>query len=255
MTADERLALIRRKVEWAERHFDNLEVIKNRFIESNPYTFDSKPDSKPGHEGLHEFFPISIKEIEPSIALLAGDIIHNLRSALDHLVCHLVEVAGNPVTDDTMFPIFRGDVPNESTLSRKVKGVRDSAKQKIRETEPYKDGKGHYLWVLHKLDIADKHHALLTTIHTIPNIGYTLRGSLREGYRAKRAAFPNFGEPLEVGKPFLTCIREEYDDMKITFDVSVTEPGVIERKPVLWLTKALIDKVDSLIIEFRPDLV
>ncbi len=253
MTADERLALIRRKIEWAETHFKNLEAVKCRFIQSAPYAIGSEPDPKPGHEGLQRFFPTRIDEVEPSIALIAGDIIHNLRSALDHLACYLVEVGGNSVTTNTMFPIFHGDSIDEPSFRRKVEGMRDTAKDEIRSSEPYKGGKGHYLWVLHKLDIADKHHALLTTISRVGEIAITVEGGfLGGGFRAPRFAAPNFGDMLEVGKPFVTCEPEEYEKMQITFDVAISEPNVIEPKPVIWAMKYLIDKVDSLVVSFKP---
>jgi hypothetical protein len=255
MTADERLALIRRKIEWAEAHAKNLEAIRDGFIQSKPYTVGSEPDLKPGHEGLHRYFPTSIKDVDPRIALIAGDIIHNLRSALDHLACQLVEVAGNSITDQTMFPIAKGDSINEPSFSGKVKGMRKAAQDKIRSAEPYKGGKGHDLWVLHKLDIADKHHALLTTINRVGEITITLEGSfLRGNFRVPtpRFAAPNFGDALEVGKPYVTCEPEEYEKMQITFDVAISEPGILERKPIVWAMNYLIRKVDSLIIEFEP---
>jgi hypothetical protein len=254
MTADERLALIRRKVEWAETHFQNLEVVKNRFIERTPYTIGSEPDSKAGHEGLHRFFPTSFEEVDPNIALIAGDIIHNLRSALDHLACHLVAVAGNPILDETAFPIFRGDEIHEATFRRKVEGMRDSAKNKIRATEPYEKGKGRNLWALHRLDIADKHHALLT-------IPYQVSGIIvpsREGsfdFVFPRFAAPNFGDALEIGKTFVVCTLEDYKNMKIPFDVAITEPNVIEPKPILWAMRFAIDMIDNLIIDFKSELV
>jgi hypothetical protein len=257
MTADQRLALIRRKIEWAETHAKNLETVRDGFIQSKPYTIGSEPDTKSGHEGLYVFYPTSIKEVDPRIALIAGDIIHNLRSALDHLACQLVEVAGNSITDQTMFPIAKGDSLNEPSFRGKVKGMRQTAQDKIRSTEPHKDGKGHDLWVLHKLDIADKHHALLTTIMRVGEIAITVEGSfLRGGFRfpTPRFAAPNFGKMLEVGKPFVTCEPEEYEKMQITFDVAITEPGVLERKPLVWAMNYLINKVDGLILNFRDDL-
>ena len=107
MTADQRLRIVRRKVEWADTHLIDLHKYRNRFIKEKPYTIDSEPDPKPGHEGLHRFFPTSLRLIDPSIACIVGDIVHSLRSALDHHACQLVEDEGNQVTRHTMFPIFR----------------------------------------------------------------------------------------------------------------------------------------------------
>jgi hypothetical protein len=253
MTADERIALIRRKIERAKTHFDNLEAVKNRFIQSEPYTIGSEPDPKPGHEGLHRFFPTTLDEIDPDIALTAGDIIHNLRSALDHLACQLVEVAGNSVSEQTMFPISKRDSINEPSFRGQVQGMRQSAQDLIRSAEPYKGGQGHFLWVLHKLDIADKHKTLLTTFVRLGDVIIPSRG---HGFNFAIPLFaaPNYGESLEVGKPFFACHPEEYENMQIAFEIAISEPNVIEPKPIMWATKFLIDKVDSLILDFKNEL-
>src|SRR6266545_1845390 len=256
MTADERLALIRRKIERAETHFKNLEVVKNRFIEGKPYTVGSEPDSKAGHEGLHRFFPTSLGEIDPDIALIAGDIIHNLRSALDHLAVHLVDVESHPtvVSDKTMFPIFKGTQIDEPSFARQVQGMRDSAKNRIRTLEPYKDGKGRNLWAIHKLDIADKHHGLLTTPFNIGGIRIPSKGGSFD-FVFPRFAAPDFGDVLEVGKTFLVCAPEEYENVQVAFEVAMTEPNVIEPKPILWAMRFAIDMIDNLIIDFKSELV
>jgi hypothetical protein len=254
MTIDERLVLIRRKIEWAETHFKNLELVKNRFIEGKPYTIGSEPDTKPGHEGLHRFFPTSLEDVDPKVALIAGDIIHNLRSALDHLACHLVEAAGNDITDKTCFPISKGTEIHESTFAGQVKGMRDSAKQKIRDTEPYKGGKGRNLWVIHKLDIADKHHTLLTTLFRLGQISIPFRGGSFDFVFPLFAA-PNYRDVLEVGKTFLVCALEEYENIQVPFDIAIFEPNVIDPLPILWAMRFGIDLVDNLIIDFKSELV
>jgi hypothetical protein len=133
--------------------------------------------------------------------------------------------------------------------------MRDAAKNRIRSAEPYKNGKGHNLWVLHKLDITDKHRALLTAIYTVPGIKIPLEGNLQTGYVWSPLAAPHFGDMLEVGKTIVVCKPEKYKDLEITFDIAITETDVFEPKPLLWAMKFLIDKVDSLIIEFKPDFV
>lgn len=45
MTADERLALIRIKVEWAKKHIIDLERDIQAFLRSDPYVVKTKPRS------------------------------------------------------------------------------------------------------------------------------------------------------------------------------------------------------------------
>ena len=47
------------------------------------------------------------KPISPRFALVADEIVHHLRSSLDHLACHLVETSGTQVTNSTAWPIVR----------------------------------------------------------------------------------------------------------------------------------------------------
>ena len=41
--------------------------------------------------------------IDPRLCAIAGDAIHNMRAALDHLACALVRASGNEPTDQTSF--------------------------------------------------------------------------------------------------------------------------------------------------------
>ena len=253
MNADERLAIIQRKVERAKSHFKDLEIVKDAFIKTEPYTIGCEPDPKPGHEGLHRFFLTSLGEIDPNIALIAGDIVHNLRSALDHLACQLVLVNGQPIADETGFPIFKGTEINEATFARKVKGMTVAAKDRIRATEPYKNGKGGDLWVLHKLDIADKHHTLLTTLVHVGGVEIPSKGGLYN-FLFPAFAVPNFGDALEIGKPFFTCKLEEYENLRVTFDVGISEENVFGPKSILWVMDRLIVTVDNVILNFKSEL-
>jgi len=101
--------------------------------------------------------------------LLLGDFVHNLRSALDHMVWDLVLL--NPDSDDpdtnTEFPIYWDPaqyvLPHEAP--RKLRGIVPQAPDLIEEAQPYHgaNAKRHPLWMLRELDIADKHRTLLLT--------------------------------------------------------------------------------------------
>jgi hypothetical protein len=49
MTADERLALIRVKVERAKHNLRDLEVARNGFINGNPYRIERETDPQTGY--------------------------------------------------------------------------------------------------------------------------------------------------------------------------------------------------------------
>jgi len=256
MTADERIALISVKMERAKKHFGDLEIARNRFINSNPCELNFKPDTKPGHEGLNLWFMTRIDPIPSEVSVLAGEAIHNIRSALDHLACQLVRVYGGTVSGQTSFPIFRSTQIDEPTFARKVEGMSQVAKDKIRTIEPFKNGKGHDLWVLHELDIADKHHGLLTTLFKVDSVSVQFKNEFGDRLWVQRSsvprfALPDFGDALEVGKPIFTCEPGAEHESYFAFDIAIDQPNVVPRKRIIWAVKHLIDKVDGLISEFK----
>lgn len=99
------------------------------------------------------------------IALLAGDIIHNLRSVLDHLAWELADPMSR--SERTDFPILEVAREHDGTrLPAAIKGVHDHRIQKIVEAvQPYNrpNPSENFLWLLDQFDIIDKHRLLLTT--------------------------------------------------------------------------------------------
>src|SRR5690349_1920178 len=102
MTKD-RLSEIRLKVERAIKHIDDLAAVCKAFINSTPYTLDRETEPKTGY---YHFSVTNVQAPPPDVGLIAGDAIHNLRSALDHLACQLVLANGNVPSRQTCFPIF-----------------------------------------------------------------------------------------------------------------------------------------------------
>jgi hypothetical protein len=250
MTADERLNLIRAKVERAKQHLRDLEVAHDRFFNSNPYRIEREYDSQTGHN-IYRVFDIQTPPAE--IGLLAGDVIHNLRSALDHLAYQLVQVNGATHSKQTAFPIWDSASDYKAQRARRVKGMAQSAIDAIDASEPYQGGKGAGLWVLHYLDIADKHHALLTPLINVTEAAFTIPGYWERGYRGVGdVAFPNFGKPLKDGDVVAIREAEMDNDMNLTLDVAFTEPEVIEGRPVIKTLHRLVDLVDDLVLSFKP---
>ena len=250
MTADERLNLIRIKVERANQHLCDLEVLRNNFINGHSYRIEREYHPPTGHN-IYRVFDIQTPPAE--IGLLAGDVIHNLRSALDHLAYQLVYVNGATHSKQTAFPIWDSESEYRAQRARRVKGMAQSAIDMIDASEPYQGGKGAGLWVLHYLDIADKHHALLTPLINVTEASFTIPGYWERDYKGVGdVAFPNFGKPLKDGD--VIAIREATMDnnMNLTLDVAFTEPEVIEGKAIIKTLQRLIDLVDNLLLGFKP---
>jgi hypothetical protein len=249
MTSDERLSLIRLKVERAKKHFSDLEVVLNRFMNSKPYEIRMESDSHSGNN-IYRIFDIQTPMAE--FGLITGDVIHCLRSSLDHLAYQLVLANSNIPTKQTTFPIFEDSTKYTTGLSGKVTGMSQRAIDTINVTEPYQGGKGTGLWVLHYLDIADKHHMLLTPLFNVTEVSFTIPSFLEPDYRgAGNVSFPNFKKPLKNGDVIATRQTEMDKDMNLAIDIVLTEPDVIKSKPVIKTLCHLIELVESTVVSFR----
>jgi hypothetical protein len=112
---------------------------------------------------------------------------------------------------------------------RKVNGMSRPAIDAITAARPYKSG-NEPLWVVHELDIADKHHALLATLVSVTQCTVDIPGRIGH-LKAPPFALPNFQEPLKNGDMFFVCKPGVENDTKIAFDVALCEPENIGREP------------------------
>jgi hypothetical protein len=91
---------------------------------------------------------------------ILGDLVHNLRAVLDHLIWASVETNGNIATEHTGFPIFPDRQSFSSGAHQRLAGTSATAKRVVELLRPYKGG-NDLLWILHRLDIVDKHKLLV----------------------------------------------------------------------------------------------
>jgi len=150
------------KLDRAEKHLQDLDAEISAFIARNPYRLFCDEDSEPAIK----IYRIKVIEPIPSHWSAAiGDVIHNIRAALDCLATSLVWRAGhtsNSAVEDAYFPIRANAAGlGDRACSAFFKRIGADAEKFIRAIEPYKGGKGELLWILSKLDILDKHRALI----------------------------------------------------------------------------------------------
>ncbi len=141
--------------------------------------------------------------IAPEVSAPLGDAIHNLRSALDHLVWGLTIERGGRVGKSTHFPIRSDKAGMTNTNVKKtLRELGDSQRTIIDNLQPYKrrDPTRHPLAMLARLDDDDKHQALYVfdalprnvmfdvlalndceVIEVLPNIGVSLQAQAEIG--------------------------------------------------------------------------
>lgn len=116
-------------------------------------------------------------EVPLRFAVLAGEIIHHLRSSLDHLVHALIIQNSGTPTNRNQFPICSTSENFETECKRgRIDGVSESAKRLIMAVQPYTTPTpgDTVLSILNKYDIDDK-HKLLPVVTTVVKVSEEIR--------------------------------------------------------------------------------
>jgi hypothetical protein len=155
---------IRSKIERAEQHISDFDSFCDRFFFDHRYSVRYEDDPQ---TGLRTVYMVSVPEVPSAIAVIAGDAVQNLRSALDHLAHELVVIGtGDPGPHRHIyFPIFDSVQEYHAGKTRRIKGMNQDAIDAIDRTEPYRAGNkdpNNTLWCLNALNNVDKHRLLLT---------------------------------------------------------------------------------------------
>jgi len=151
------------KLARALRHIRDFEAEADRWLAKAPVKLHYTSDLATA-ESL-----ILAELLEPvpgELSAIAGDALHNLRSALDNLAYELALAhTGDPlpprIAGDSAFPIFAEERPDTNKkLKRMLKGVHPEARTIIRGMQPYNPdhgGRQNVRWVLSDLNARDKH--------------------------------------------------------------------------------------------------
>jgi hypothetical protein len=145
--AEEHMAELKRRL---VAHMSRPDVVVGRV--------EYRPD-KPAKENL--LTHVTVLGLPHVVPVIAGDVVHNLRSALDHVAWQLVIVNGGtpvepaPGRRATQFPILR-EPPKCLEVAG---GVGAAALEVIREAQPYacSDWRGGLLAALQHISNTDKH--------------------------------------------------------------------------------------------------
>lgn len=101
-------------------------------------------------------------------AVLSGEIVHHLRSCLDHILWEFSnEISRKKFVHQIGFPVFKNEPVDEKEVLRyegKIQGVTNAdARTLIGNLQPYKttDAIDCPLLILHQMDVFDKHRELI----------------------------------------------------------------------------------------------
>ena len=248
-----------KKIERAEKHILDLQDARKRFIDTDPYPTGGQrnPETR-----CPEYRVLSVRAIDSDIAAIAGDVIQNLRSALDHLAYQLVIVGTRkpgPFTH-VYYPIAKSATDYETEKLRKTKGMRQDAIDAIDATKPYRGG-NDTLWQLHELNLVDKHRLLLSAgayFQSMDAMVDILRNLEKQvGHPIPKIQYPispmikRF--PLEVGDVlYIADPRDEVNDNhQFNFEIAFKESGIVWGEPVIPKLQEMVDMVNGIVRAFR----
>jgi hypothetical protein len=225
------------KIERADQHVRDLERRSVAFLKAPPYRLIFKKEPETGDT----VYCWKRRASHPGIPLewgaIAGDAIHNLRSAID-ILWHQATAATANRSRGTYFP-FVGAEKLEARLRRVKEPSLKAALQIARGFKPYQTG-NEQLWLLHQASIMDKHQVPMIVVCVFEAGAFDIRppswwseadlilqGDLRftdpalveDGVEFART---RYGQGLKFNK-----------QIKPTFGIAFGKCGALQGKPVL----------------------
>lgn len=167
------LAGCRAKLDRAKETIESLAQEISAFESQNPPPFKVTRE----HRGAEYVFIASGESAAPlRFAVLAGEIVHHMRSSLDHLISALVIRNGNTPTLRHQFPICATEKQFKEAVGRgQIDGISPSAEILVRTVQPYTSSTPDdtVLYVVGQYNNADKHR-LLVVVNAAAQIGNTI---------------------------------------------------------------------------------
>ena len=234
MFANPLLAGVEAKLEQAGKHKDTLREAVERFNKSAVKASGASFDDEAGEwvETLHY-----VPEPTDEITLIFGDLVHNLRAALDHLAYQMVNRPDvEPLGDKTAIDKIQLPItwnPDEYS-DWQIRGASSQARAAVKGLQPFGD-QTHPLWLIHWLDIWDKHRLLVVLAHEITGVAAVWKPDAFETWRGRDPG-PIKGS-TEIARWTLKPGVEPDMDMRpyVGFGLCVSEPRGIEGWDILRL--------------------
>jgi hypothetical protein len=152
----------RLKIRRAEERLKELDAAAMAYFTAPAYRADYRFNAD---NEEHELVVTDSTEPPAHFVLLTGEIVQALRTALDYAVGDVITRAcGSAPAEATLFefPIFTESTKYERAKRSKLAGASDEDVELIDSVQPFTIATPdtHPLWVLHRLNIEDKHRRL-----------------------------------------------------------------------------------------------
>ena len=197
------------KIERAKRHICELNQL---ILKKRPFSLVVETDTR---TGKHTAFIKNDKTVIDAVATISGDVIHNLRSALDHAYWEIVSphATSSREAQQIQFPFSRTAAQLEKSISNRLADrVSDHFFQALVDLKPHGESGGNEpLYLIHQMDVLDKHKLLIPTCD-----------ETRLPYDEIRRLFPGFPVRASSTVIFSQCIFT-WSSSKPSFDIGTAK--------------------------------
>jgi hypothetical protein len=149
------------KIQRARKHLAELEVETAKFFATGPVRFNVEVVEVNGTRNIK--FNMHVSGGPELIGAIVGDVIHNLRTALDLTACEMVRIAQKS-DNGVYFPFSESaDELDNMIRRRNFDRAGTDAVILLKSLKPYRNG-NVALRLIHDLDVQDKHRALIPNL-------------------------------------------------------------------------------------------
>jgi hypothetical protein len=253
------------KVDRVKEQLELLMLECSAFLKNDAYLLRQEVDNDVGEYVL--FFDPGDLRPPLSWSVRIGEMLYDLRSALDHFVWELVIHDGGKPSQYTEFPIFdREDKYLSDSRGGglyKLRGVGEKGLAFIKRLQPYHTANNpkvlHPLWVLHNLSIIDKHRFLHLSC-TVCRLG-KLRFKIVEGRGGGSVNFAITDAVRLKGRTEVARISLAADPdttMQVEFphtpEVTFDDAPLVGRRPVREVFVTLGEETEKILAAGQREL-
>ncbi len=237
------------KITWVKQNLTQFDVMVGAFIrQQNLYEFFTETDPQNPQHIIHKM-RLS-KQIPDEISLLAGNIIDDLRSALDHAI-HGIAFLNDPDTKvgEASFPFSSGATYFENTLKGRCKGVLIKLWPLLRSFKPYKGG-NDLLFALNVVSGTNKHGIILPVATSTVAAETIIEG---EGFRHMPAS-PVWDWTKQEMELFTSTREPKFKaNFKFACYIAFGEVGTLAGKNAIETLKLFADMVETIVNEIEAE--
>lgn len=237
------------KIQRTNGHIADVSQCIIDFLEANPAEIFT--DDGPGN-GEQCIKVRAMGQPPAKIAVICGEVLYGLRSALDQLACALATQNGHSNVSDTYFPFAGSKDDFESdTTQRKIRKLSADAVSIMHKIGPYKGG-NDLLWALNKLCNTDKHQMLIPMAAT--NLGSHLKltgrplGTFEHTFKAPRTWQPLDGDAVI----FVYPAGMKFDgEVTVLRDVSFRAVAPVAGQPIATTLSEFVRMTEDIVAMFE----